>query len=312
MTGTSISRRRALVLLAASAGLAACGQDGRAILKVASQKGGTKALMLSSGALAGADYDVEWSEFPAAQNLLEAVGSGAVDVGLAGDAPFQFAYQSDSPVRAVSAQRAEPRPREAIGVVVPGASAARTMTDLRGKQVATTRGSIGHYLALRAIEAAGLPPDSVRFVFLSPGDAKAAFSSGAVDAWAVWVPYLTTAIQEGGRVIADGHDLTVGYGFDVANDTAIATKRALLVDFLRREGDALRWAAAHPDAYARVLAAETGLPPAIARIMVDKNRRLPVAIDARVVADQQIVLDTLRRAGLIRRPRSIDEAFRAI
>ena len=72
-------------------------------LHVGSQRGGTKALMLASGVLDGAPYKIEWSEFPAAQHLLEAIGGGAVDVGLTGDAPFIFAYQSGSRIQAVGA-----------------------------------------------------------------------------------------------------------------------------------------------------------------------------------------------------------------
>lgn len=313
MSGPPLSRRRSLGLIAASLAfpIAGCARgDDRAILKVGSQRGGTKSLMLSSGALAGADYTVEWSEFPAAQNLLEAIGSGAIDVGLAGDAPFQFAFQSGSPIKAVSAQIVMPRPREAVGLIVPPQSAARTVADLKGKRVATTRGSIGHYLALRALDDAKLPFDAVQFTFLSPGDAKAAFSSGSVDAWSTWVPYLSAAIKEGARTVADGHELILGYGFEIANDQAIAGKAGLLADFLRREARALQWAAAHKDDYARVLAAETGLPPEIARIMVDKHIRTVIPIDANVIADQRVVLETFRRAGAITGNRPLDQAFR--
>jgi ABC-type amino acid transport substrate-binding protein len=83
--------------------LAARGGSSRPVLAVGSQRGGTKALMLASGALDGAPYRVEWSEFPAAQNLLEAIGAGAVDLGMASDAPFQFAYQNGQPIKAVAA-----------------------------------------------------------------------------------------------------------------------------------------------------------------------------------------------------------------
>ncbi len=96
-----VSRRQSLALLSSLA-LAACSRaDAAPVLKVGSQKAGTKALIVSSGVLADAPYQVEWSEFPAAQPLLEAVGSGAIDVGLAGDAPFQFAYQNGSPIKAI-------------------------------------------------------------------------------------------------------------------------------------------------------------------------------------------------------------------
>lgn len=310
MTGSFLSRRHALVGLAATGLLVGCGRAAAGdTLKVGSQKGGTKALMLSSGALEGIGYQIEWAEFPAAQNLLEAVGNGAVDVGLAGDAPFLFAYQSGLPIKAVSAQRSDPRPSEAVAIVVPGDSPVRTIADLKGKRIATTRGSIGYYLALRALHEAGLPPGAVHFIWLTPGDTRAAFASRTIDAWACWTPYSTTAIAEGARVVADGQNLIHGYVFEVANEQTIATKRTILADFLQRESKALDWAAAHPADYAKVLANETGLPLDITLVMVRKNSRHAVQISPEIIGDQKIVLDTFRQAGEINPTRPLDQAF---
>jgi sulfonate transport system substrate-binding protein len=107
VTPSSLSRRLAagLAVLALAACQARPSPDA-AVLKIASQKGGTKSLMLASGALNGAPYRVEWSEFPSAQALLEALSAGAVDAGAVGDAPFVFAYAAGSPIKAVSATRA--------------------------------------------------------------------------------------------------------------------------------------------------------------------------------------------------------------
>lgn len=302
---------RRWLALAAGLLLVACGTGGpeQPVLNVGSQKGGTKAVMLASGALKGAPYTVSWSEFPAAQHLLEAIGSGAVDVGLTGDAPFQFAYQSGSPIRAVGAQTAPSRPSEALAIVVPKGSPVHGIADLRGKRVATTRGSVGHYLLLQALDAAKLPASAVRLTFLAPGDAKAAFGSGAIDAWATWTPYLTAALAEGGRVVVDAKDFPRSYGFEVASERAIATKRALLADFLAREARALAWARTNKPVFAAVLARETGLPPGIARTMVDKNERQRVAIDDDVVAAQRIVAARFAAAGALKVTRDIDKAF---
>jgi sulfonate transport system substrate-binding protein len=303
---------RRLLAIGALFALAACGGgtgEDAGTLHVGSQRGGTKAVMLSSGALEGAPYKVEWSEFPAAQHLLEAIGGGAVDVGLVGDAPFMFAYQAGSRIKAVGAQYVKERPSEALALVVPSGSSARTLADLKGKRVATTRGSIGHYLVIRALAAAKLPPDYVNFVFLPPGDAKAAFSSGAIDGWAIWTPYLPAALAEQARIIVDGHDLVAGYGFDVANEAAITGKRALLADFLQREAKALTWARANPDAYAAVLAKETGLPANIANDYARKNGRVAVPIDDAVIADQARVLDDFRNAGSVKGDRDLAAGF---
>jgi len=130
-------------------------------------------------------------------------------------------------------------------------------SDLRGKRIATTRGSIGHYLLLRVLEANHLKSVDVQISFLSPGDTKAAFDSGSIDAWSTWTPYVPTALAGGARIVADGANYFNYNAFDVANAQSVVTKRTLLADFLRRETAAYIWAKSHPSDYAQVLAKET-------------------------------------------------------
>ena len=284
-------------LVLTGCGQPAGGQD-QAVLKVGSQKGGDRALLLASGALAGAPYKVEWSDFPAAQHLLEALAAGAVDVGLVGDAPFLFAYSGGAKIKAVQAS-ASPLGGAATAIVVPAGSPIHSLTDLRGKRIATGRGSIGHYLLLRALHSAGLKPTDVSIVLLAPSDAKAAFATGAVDAWSTWAPYLPLAQKEGAREIADGSGLLSGYGFEVASASAASGKRALLEDYLKRLAKAERWGQTHHAEYARALAHETGLAPDIALRTVELNARAPRLIDQTVLSEEAEVLAEFQRSGAI-------------
>jgi sulfonate transport system substrate-binding protein len=306
-----VTRRGFAVLLSALL-LTGCEQGAGGdveTLHVGSQRGGTKALMLASGVLEGAPYTIEWSEFPAAQHLLEAIGGGAVDVGLTGDAPFIFAYQSGSRIQAVGAERVKERPVGALALIVPAGSPVQTLQDLKGKTVATTRGSVGHYLVIRALAAAKLSPNWVKLTFLSPGDAKAAFDSGSIDAWSTWAPYLLPAFKAKARTIIDGNTLVSGYGFLVANNDAISGKRILLADFLKREAKALEWQKTHKEEFARVLSKETGLPLDIARNYANKNARSSVPIDDAVIADQRQVLTDFKAAGAVEGKRDLAAAF---
>ncbi|PVM85430.1 aliphatic sulfonate ABC transporter substrate-binding protein [Caulobacter radicis] len=282
-----------------SGGLAACGKGKAAApLKVGSQRGGTKAVLIASGALEGVPYRIEWSEFPAAQPLLEALGAGAVDLGEAGDAPFLFAYASGAKIKAVQAGRSGGR---STAILVPRDSAVRTPADLKGRKIATGRGSIGHYLLLRVIEKAGLSPADVEVVFLSPGDAKAAFTAGSIDAWVTWGSYVALArLHDSARVLADGEGYLSGNGYEAASVKAILTKRPQIEDFLRRLAKARRWAAQNPDAFAAVLSKETGLSLDIARWTVSNYKAIPVPIDETSVAEARSLLDHFRAAGAIR------------
>jgi len=298
---------------ASALALAGCGPKagGQAVLKVGSQRGGTKSLMLASGVLEGAPYRVEWSEFPAAQHLLEAVGGGAVDLGAVGDAPFLFAFAAGGKVKAVHAARSSGG-GVSTAILVPGSSPIRTVADLKGRRVSTGRGSIGHYLLLRRLDEAGLKASDVNIAFLSPGDAKAAFSTGAIDAWVTWGSYVHIATRDDkARVLSDGHGALSGLGFEVANIAAIDAKRPQIADFLTRLSRAQRWSSAHKDEYAAVMAKETGLDPDIARLTVETNRGLPVPIDGGVIAEERRVLDLFRKTGAIPGDPDLAQAFDA-
>ena len=304
-------RRSLIAAVTAALLLAGCGApsggDSQAVLKIGSQRGGTKAILIASGALEGAPYKIEWSEFPAAQPLLEAVGAGAVDLGEAGDAPFLFAYASGAKIKAVQAGKSG---GSSTALLVRKGAVFKSVADLRGKKIATGRGSIGHYLLLRLLEEAGLKPTDVQIVFLSPGDAKAAFSSGAIDGWVTWGSYVALAkLHDDATVLADGEGRLSGYGFEAASEAAIAGKRPQIDDFLRRLAKARRWAGEHPQAFAAALSKETGLQPDVALYTVQHYRIAPTEIDDTAVAEAKAVLDRFRTAGSITSTRDPAGAF---
>lgn len=306
-----MQRRSLIAALTTAVLLAGCGASGegggQTVLKVGSQRGGTKAILVASGALEGVPYKIEWSEFPAAQPLLEAVGAGAVDLGEAGDAPFLFAYASGAKIKAVQAGKSG---GASTALLVRKDSPIRDLADLRGKRIATGRGSIGHYLLLRLLEEAGLKPTDVQVVFLNPGDAKAAFTSGAIDGWVTWGSYVALAkLHDDATVLADGEGRLSGYGFEAASEAAIAGKRPQVEDFLRRLAKARRWAGEHPRDFAAALSQETGLQPDVALYTVQNYRAAPAEIDDTAVVEATAVLDRFRTAGAVTSARDPAGAF---
>jgi len=299
-------------LLLAAAGCAPKGQSPSSagvVLKVASQKGSTKALVLASHVLEGAPYSVEWSEFPSAQALLEALGANAVDLGGVGDAPFLFAYANDPKLKTVHVGKAL-NGGTAVGIVVQNASPIYKAADLRGRRIATGKGSIGHYLLLRVLEQANIPVSAVNVVYLSPGDAKAALANGAVDAWATWTPYTDLETHGGvGRVVIDGTGLLNSYLFMASTDQAIAAKRPELADFIQRLTKAERWQADHTADFAKVLAADTGLPPDVALDVAQKHIYRPTRITPDLAAEEQATLQRYVAGGVLGTAPATTQAF---
>lgn len=293
------------------AALGACvkGNGGQPTLKVGSQRGGAKAVLLSSGALEGAPYKIEWSEFPAAAPLLEALSAGAVDLGEAGDAPFLFAYAGGARIKAVQAGRSG---GSSTAVLVRNDSPIRSPAELKGKKIATGRGSIGHYLLLRVLESVGLKVSDVSIAYLNPGDAKAAFTAGSIDAWVTWGSYVALArLHDAARILVDGEGLLSGFGYEVASEKAIAGKRPQIEDFLKRLARARRWAASNPDAFGKVLSRETGLSEEVALYTVRQYRILPTPMAEDAVVEARAVLDRFRVAGAVESTRDPAGAFDA-
>ncbi|CAH2899751.1 MAG: ABC-type nitrate/sulfonate/bicarbonate transport systems, periplasmic components [uncultured Paraburkholderia sp.] len=277
------------------------------VLKVGDQSLQTRGILEASGQLKDLPYKIEWFNFPAAQPLGEALNAGAVDVGGLGDAPLVFALAAGARVRAVAATRSNPLD---LAIVVGPQSPLTEVANLKGKRLATTRGSIGHYLALAALKKANVSPSDVTFVFLAPADAKAALASGSVDAWSVWDPY--TALGESrdhDRIIANGVGLSEGLSYQVATETAIAAKRAQLADFLRRVATGQRWALTHPDEVAAMQSRVTGLPTDVLKTVYQRGQVHPVAIDDSVVAAQQRTADTYEAASVIRAHLDVRASF---
>jgi sulfonate transport system substrate-binding protein len=267
-------------------------------LRVGDQKGNSQAVMEAAGVLKDVPYKIEWKEFPATAPLLEALGAGAIETGLVGDAPFTFAAAANVPVKAIGAIR---QSREGLAVLVPHESPVHDFKDLKGKKIATGRGSIGHQLILAALESRGWSAADVQIVFLAPSDAKVAYTQGSVDAWSTWEPYVSQeeVLFQSRRVItAEG--LTPGLGFQVATPNAIRDKRPELEDFLRRLTAARAWSLTNVSAYAESWGKLMNIPPAVPLNWLSRGKIRMAPIDDGVVADEQKTIDLYFRSGLIK------------
>ncbi|PLQ00884.1 ABC transporter substrate-binding protein [Cupriavidus pauculus] len=270
----------------------------RQVLKAGDQKGGLRALLESADALKGLAYDIQWTEFPAAAPLAEALNAGAVDSGPIGDAPAIFALAAGTRIRLIGANRSDPY---GTAVLVRPDSPLKSAADLKGKRIGTNRGSIGHFVALKALASAGLKPEEADFRFLPPADAKLALTNGSVDAWSTWEPYTAMAETSGhARVLVSGRGLWSGLSYLAATDTALASKRAVLADFLQRVVRAQVWSYQHVPEFSTTLARIIGIPPEAARLQFERRRTQWQPIDAELVAIQQQTADFYLKAGLLK------------
>ncbi|WP_342166020.1 sulfonate ABC transporter substrate-binding protein [Methylobacterium sp. SD21] len=279
-------------------------------VRIGYQKYGSLVLLKGRGALEQAlkplGYAVEWSEFPSGPPLMEALNAGAIDFGSAGEAPPIFAQAASAELRYVAAEPPAPR-GEAI--LVPKDSPIKGLADLRGRTIALNKGSNVHFLLVRALEKAGIPYDAVKLAFLAPADANAAFLRGAVDAWAIWDPYLAAAERStGARVLADGQGLAPNRQFYLSRRGFTDASPAIVAEVLKAIGEVDAWAEGHAETVAADLAPSVGIPAPVLRVALERLSYGVAPLDAAAVADQQKVADAFHALGLLPKPIRVADA----
>jgi len=301
---TALNRRQILAAAVATTALGATGQvlaqKASRTLRIGHQKGWLS-LLKAHGTLekrlTPLGVAVTWTEFNAGPVQLEALNVGAIDFGDVGEAPPIFAQAAGAPL--VYAGATVPRPR-LEAVIVPKASAIRTVSELKGKKIALNKGSNVHYLLVKLLEKNGLKYSDVQPIFLAPADARAAFERGAVDAWAIWDPFLAAAQKTlDARLLADA--------------TSVANNRWYYFtsrDFATKNGDVLKiaieeinnidtWIAKNKAAAATELATVLGLDKSITELFVSRTDYGTAPVTRQILAEQQVIADTFFELKLI-------------
>jgi sulfonate transport system substrate-binding protein len=276
------------------------------ILRIGLQKSSTFNILRARGDLARRlqrqGIKVTWSEFTSGPPLLEALAAGKVDVGETGDAPVIFAQSKNAPI--IYFGQSQPNP-EAVAILVPQNSSIRSTADLKGKKVAFARGSSAVPLVVNALGKAGLKLSDITPVYLQPPEARMAFESGKLDAWAVWDPFYAAA-QVGGnaRVLVNGRGLTSFRLYFLANSDFAAANHGLLRPLISDLRSAGQWALNNPDESARFLSSVTKVPLPV--LAVSERRRLGryqvSTIQGGGLRDQQNLADTFVKLKLIPAP----------
>lgn len=303
-----ISRRVMLAgTLTASLALAACQRQRKGVV-LGDQIHLIESKLKAAHALDGTGYRLDWANFQGAAPLLEALNAGAVDTAPAGDLPVILAAAAGCRLKIAAVNRTD---SPAMAIIVPAPSPIASVRDLAGRSVivSSARGSISHYLLLEALREVGVPADRVKIGFMLPTEAAAAFASGQIEAWATFGLYQAKAEAAGARILRDGAGIGPGYGIIAVSEAALADgdKRAVLGDVLTRMQAANRWCRDHIDSYAAIYARQTGIAPALAKVMVERENPGLSAPDAAFVATLQRAADRFHADyGVL--PRRVDIA----
>jgi sulfonate transport system substrate-binding protein len=244
---------------------------------------------------------VRWVEFQFGPPILEAINTGNVDFGYAGDAPPIFAQAARANLVYIAAI---PSRGYNQGIVVPENSPIKTLADLKGKKVGFGKGSSAHNTIIAALEKAGLTYADITPVYLGPADAVAAFASGNIDAWSIWDPYLALAEGKQARVVSFSKDVQDSISFFLANKDFTTKHPDIVALFNKTFADEGKWAEANRAEVATRLQEATGVDKTATTRAVERSNYTVVPINDRIIATQQETADRFHKLGLI--PKAIN------
>jgi aliphatic sulfonates family ABC transporter substrate-binding protein len=278
-------------------------------IRIGYQKLGLLMLVKAYGAfdaaLSARGQSVNWLEFEGGIQIVGALRANELDLGIVGNCPAVFAQAEDVPIVYVAAE--PPAPRGAA-LVVPERSRLQTVAELRGKRVAVNRAAQAHYLLLKALDEARVDVSEVEICFEPPERALRSFQAGAVDAWAIWDPWLSSArLDFGARVLRDATGLLDNSAYYVARRDFAERSSDLVEELLTQLQMAAHWAKKDPGRAADLLAPGLGLSPRALIASLERELR-PIPVSAELITAQQDVADTLLRMQLIPRAVSVRDA----
>lgn len=252
---------------------------------------------------------IQWTEFSAGPQLLEALNVGSIDFGHAADTPPIIAQSAGAPLVYVASEPPYPKGE---AVLVRKDSSIRSISDLRGKKIAIGKGWNVFYLLIRAIESKGLKLEDIQPQFVkTAADAVAAFEQGGVDAFGTWDPFYAVAERvwsDRTRVLLDGTGLVRNHTFYFASRSFANNHLDKIKIILQEVQKVNQWANANPRQVAEFLAPQLKIEIGDLERATKRRQYGVQPITKEAIAEQQRIADTFHRLQLIPNPLRIQDS----
>lgn len=244
-------------------------------------------------------YHVTWVLSAGSNKANEGLRSKALDVGSTAGSAALVARANGSPIKVVDLYAGG----EWTALVVTKNSPINSVADLKGKKVAVTKGTDPYFFLLQSLATAGLSPSDIEIVNLQHADGKTALERGNVDAWSGLDPFIAETIQQQGSRFIYRNPSFNTYGFLNAREDFIANHPDAVQAVVDSYEEARKWAKAHPDQLAALLASQANIPLSVAqeeltRTLVDidpvpgdAQRAVLTRVEPLAVADSDIKSD---------------------
>lgn len=282
------------------------------VIKIGYQKNGPLFIVKSLGTLEEIlkekGITVEWKEFQDGPSLLEALNAGSIDFGRTGNTPPIFSQAAGSQLTYVAAGFSK---YEGSGILVKNDSTITSISDLKGKKIAFSKGSSSHYLLVKALESVGLSLNDIEPAYLTPGNARIAFEQDQVDAWVVWDPYTSsTEVNADAKLLVNGEGLTTDRDFFVSTENFATNQEEILDIVLNEVSEAMDWANSHHEELINLLATELKMDQASVTLAVERRVYGVEDISNEILNEQQEIADLFYELEIIPTEITVNEGVK--
>jgi len=195
---------------------------------------------------------VRWVLSAGSNRALEYLNAGSIDIGSSAGLAALLAKANGNPIKAPYIFS---RP-EWTALVVAKDSPIKSLTDLKGRKVAATKGTDPYLFLLRALHTVGLKRSDIEHVSLQHADGRAALEQGRVDAWAGLDPLMAASELDAGSKLIYRNVAFNTYGFLNVREEFLAQQPQHVRRVIAGYERARQWIRANTTEAAKILAEE--------------------------------------------------------
>jgi sulfonate transport system substrate-binding protein len=223
---------------------------------------------------------INYTEFNDRPAISDAFSKGDLQVLFSAEVPSILcrAQGNDTRIVALSANVGQ-------SILVRSDLPIKSVPDLRGKSLAVLQGTSSHYGLLKILKTFNLRESDVDIRYMPPAEAKVAFETDKLDAWAVWAPFVEQQEVSGKGRSVEGGDAIINSVMTMSapfiKDHEAASRAVVAV--IQR---AKKWIQDNPDEAQKIMAQELSLDPQVVKKAWGKHN-WNAQLDDAVITDIQ-------------------------
>lgn len=207
---------------------------------------------------------VKWVHSAGSNRALEYLNAGSVEFGSTAGLSAVLARANGSEIKSVYVY-SQP---EWTALVVNKDSEIKSVTDLRGKKIAATKGTDPYLFLLRSLQKFGIKKSEVEIVHLQHADGRAALEQGRVDAWVGLDPHMASSELEAGSKLIYRNVNFNTYGFLNVPEKFAKEHPEVINTVIQNYERARKWILSNPEEAAKILATEANISVDVAKLQL--------------------------------------------